>query len=103
MSDPTLTGAPAAPEKSHVRGFQIPDTRGWIAISLVCLTAMIFAMIYVKPELTQNQGFMFLAQSVIVSGLIGGVVAFLYSASKASTDTRAQVGQALDKLPDAQP
>jgi hypothetical protein len=68
----------------------LPDTRGWAALGLFALTAMIFWMIDDKPTLTANQGFMFLAQAVIVSGLIGGVIAFLFSASKSAQDAAAK-------------
>lgn len=76
-----MTDQPSAAPQPRGK-FPLPDTRGWVALGLFALTAMIFLMIRETPTLTANQGFMFLAQAVIVSGLIGGVIAFLFSATK---------------------
>lgn len=88
MTDtPTPGAAPAAPAqptapKAKGLPFGLPDTRGWVALAMILLAWRILEMIALKPELTQNQGFMFLAQAIIVGGLIGGVVAYLYTASQ---------------------
>jgi hypothetical protein len=81
----------------------LPDNRGWVALGLFALTWRIFEMVREKPQLTENQGFMFLSQAIIVSGLIGGVVAFLYTASKSGADNREITAQALAKIPDHAP
>ncbi len=80
--------------------FPLPDTRGWVALGLFALTTMILGMIYAQPTLTTNQGFMLLAQAIVLSGLINGAVAFLFGSSKGAADSRDQVGQALGKIPD---
>lgn len=85
------------PEGKKLAPWFVPDIRAWVAFGLWLLTALIFVMIYFKPDLTTNQGFMFLSQAVIVSGLIGGPVAFLFIASKAAAEIRQQGADQLDK------
>ncbi|MFI4974027.1 MAG: hypothetical protein ACHP84_05775 [Caulobacterales bacterium] len=58
------------------------DMRGWVTIGLFGLTACIFAMIYSKPDLTKDQVFVLLAQAIVITGLVGGVIGFLFGASK---------------------
>lgn len=41
-----------------------------ILIGLFVLSLIVLGMIYLKPELTKDQGFMVLAQAIVVSGLI---------------------------------
>ena len=53
-----------------------------------------------NPKLQDSQLFAGLATAIVVSGLIGGVVAFLFGSSKSSGEAREQVGQALAKIPD---
>lgn len=43
------------------------------------LTCAIFWMIYEKPELAENDLFKSLAQAVIIQGMIGLVLAFLFT------------------------
>jgi len=69
----------------------LADLRTWAALGLFGLTWHLFDMISGKPELTGNQGFMALAQLVIGTGFVGGVVAFLFAASKTSADANRAV------------
>ena len=90
----------AAPVIINVKG---PETRTLVILLLFSLTFMLFGMIYINPGLTSNQGFMLLAQGVILTGLISMGIAFYFGASKGSTDASAgasgQVDRVIDKLP----
>lgn len=93
-----MSEAPAETREREPGPFWWPDLRGVVAAGFLALTVLIFCMIYVNPELTANQGFMFLAQAVIVSGLIGAVGAFLFTTTKSSADVRAQANKAQDQV-----
>jgi hypothetical protein len=75
------------------------DTRGWVALGLFALTAAVLGLIAWKPDLTDNAGFMVIAQAIVISGLIS-VVNYLFGSSKGATDVRDQLGQVISKLPD---
>lgn len=75
------------------------DTRGWVALGLFALTAAVLWLIAWKPDLTDNAGFMVIAQAIVISGLIS-VVNYLFGSSKGATDVRDQLGQVISKLPD---
>lgn len=59
----------------------MPDTRGFIALGLFILTAMIFAMIGLNPEIAKVQLFGVLATAVI-SGGFGTAIGFYFGSSK---------------------
>lgn len=61
-----------------------------ILLGLFILSLIVFGMIYLKPELTKDQGFMVLAQAVVISGLIA-------VATKKDTDLIAKQADALAK------
>lgn len=63
-----------------------PDSRGWVAIALFALSTYVLTLLAFFPALAQITLFSVLAQAIIVSGLIGGVVAFFYASSKSSAD-----------------
>ena len=50
------------------------------------LTLIVLCMIYLNPELAENDLFAMLAQAIIIQGLIGLVMAFLFT-GKNGTDT----------------
>lgn len=58
------------------------DFREKLAFAVIALVVMVFVMIFVKPELTSNDGFMLLSQAIVISALIGGVIAWAYSQTK---------------------
>lgn len=64
------------------------DFREKLAYMVVGLVVMVFGMIFIKPELTQNDGFMLLAQAIVISALIGGVIAWAFSQGKNSEEDR---------------
>lgn len=78
----------------------MPDLRGFVATGLFALTLVILLMIREQPALTNNQGFMLLAQAIVISGVIT-VVNFLFGSSKGASDANARADKALDKVPDA--
>lgn len=63
-----------------------PDQRGWVAIGLFALTFFVLALLAFRPALANVQLFSVLAQAIVLSGLIGGPVLFLYGSSKGSAD-----------------
>lgn len=58
------------------------DMRAGMALGLFLLSLVVLAMIFFRPELTKDQGFMFLAQLIIGTGLIGGAAAFAFTVNK---------------------
>lgn len=58
------------------------DDRGWVAIGLFGLSAMVLGALAVVPHLADNQTFDTLGTAIIVTGLINGVVSYLFGASK---------------------
>lgn len=46
------------------------------------LAVMVLVMIYVKPELADNDLFKILAQAIVIQGLIGLVLPFYYTAKE---------------------
>jgi hypothetical protein len=64
----------------------IPDTRGWLAIGFFGLTAHILDLLAQTPNLGESKLFFALAEGVVITGLIGGVVAFYYAASQKADD-----------------
>jgi hypothetical protein len=80
---------PAAPVVASVKPWWlalIPDTRGWLAIGFFGLTAHILDLLAQTPNLGDNKLFFALAEGVVITGLIGGVVAFYYAASQKAAD-----------------
>ena len=63
---------------------RLPDIRAWVAIGLFALTGYVLHLMATKPDLADSQLFTALATAIVVSGLIGGVVAFLFGSSKSS-------------------
>lgn len=43
------------------------------------LTVMVFVMLYASPELAESDLFKSLAQAIVIQGLIGLVMAFLFT------------------------
>jgi hypothetical protein len=46
------------------------------------LAVMVLLMIYIKPELADNDLFKILAQAIVIQGLIGLVLPFYYTAKE---------------------
>ena len=68
-------------------------TEHMILIGFFLLTAIVLVMIYTKNELTKDQGFMVLAQAIIISGLITVAV-------KPNNDIAKKQADALNKASD---
>jgi hypothetical protein len=84
MTDqPPLPARAAAPAWLSL----VPDTRAWLAIGFFALTGYILHLIATQPSLGENKLFFALAEGVVITGLIGGVVAFYFAASKAADRT----------------
>lgn len=69
---------------------------GWLACGLFFQSNALFLLMWHSRELIDNQGFMTLASAVIVTGWIGGAVAFAYSAGKRDGDKNATADKAID-------
>lgn len=85
MTDATTT-PPAPPTVWQTLSKHVPDLRTGVAASVIVMVFKVLGMIEKNPALTQNQGFMFLAQAIVISGFIGSILAFLFAASKTSAD-----------------
>lgn len=70
-----------------------PDLRGMVAFGLFFETTLVLGMMGFNPKLAESQLFTALATAIVVSGLIGGVVAWLYGSSKGSDDKTAILAQ----------
>jgi hypothetical protein len=77
------------------------DFRGWLAFGLFIQSSSLFGLMWYSRDLTQSQGFMTLASAVIVTGWVGGVVAFAYSAGKQQGEASALAKQAMDMAQNA--
>ncbi len=74
----------------------ITDFRPLIGIALFIQSSGLFAAIMVNPKLADNQGFMVLATAVIVTGWVGGAVAYAFTSGIESASRSASLGKALD-------
>lgn len=83
-------------ERRLARPLLPTDFRGWLAAALFAQTTALFAVIAFVPDVRGDQGFMTLASAVIVTGWIGGVVAFAYSAGKKDGEQSAALSKAVD-------
>ena len=72
------------------------DFRGWVAFGLFVQSSSLFGLMWLQRDLMDNQGFMTLASAVVVTGWIGGVAAFAYSAGKQQGEASALAKQAMD-------
>lgn len=70
--------------------------RGLIAVSLFVQSTLLFVALIFKPSLADNQGFMVLATAVIVTGWVGGAIAYAYASGIDATKNSASLGKALD-------
>lgn len=55
------------------------------------LTIMVFMMMLAKPELADNDLFKSLAQAIVIQGLIGLVMAFLFTGKQGAEEAPQQV------------
>lgn len=63
---------------------------------LFALTVLVLGMIFVKPDLADNDLFKSLAQAIIIQGLIGLACAFYFTAKeRPPTDPRPGEGESL--------
>jgi hypothetical protein len=79
------------------------DFRGWVALALFIQSSSLFGLMWLNTDIMDNQGFMTLASAVVVTGWIGGVAAFAYSAGKQQGEASALAKQAMDLAANAGP
>jgi hypothetical protein len=102
MTDTSSPGAvPAASPKPS--GLAWPDTRGWLALGgIVQVTLALVLLAFVPIPKENHDVFVVIISQVIGAGFLS-IVNYFFGSSKGAGDVRAQLGQALDKLPNAQP
>jgi hypothetical protein len=77
-------------------GMRWPDARGWIGLGGFVLTVMVMWMLAAFPELRADEFFKTIATAIIITGWIGGPLAWAYSATKSGgelADRNAQIVQ----------
>lgn len=81
-----------------------PRRRAWVdgpsvvTVAIFALSWRLFEAIIEDPALADNQGFMLLAQAVIVTGAIGLVASYYFSASKNDTEDKEVIRKQADAL-----
>ena len=84
-------------------GVTAPDTRGWLALASVAMVMWGLGLLaFVRVPDTNRDLFNLLVAQAVVVGFVN-VFAYYFGSSKGATDVRAQLGQALNKLPNADP
>lgn len=81
---------------TKIKGPGWPDTRGWMALGLFSMTAWVLWLARPIGGAEPSEFFKILAQAVVITGFINGVLGFLYTSSKATAEAREQAGKALD-------
>lgn len=66
-----------------------------VAVGLFGLTFYVLYLLATQPKLADSQLFTTLATAIVVSGVIGGVVAFLFGSSQSSQAKDATIASAL--------
>lgn len=79
------------------------DFRGWVALGLFLQATGLFLLMAEQKDLLDSQAFTTLATAIIVTGWIGGVAAFAYSAGKQQGEASALAKQALEIASGAMP
>jgi len=82
MTDPTPDTAPLVMPARPAWLALLPDTRAFLALGFFALTGYVLHLLATQPNLGDNKLFFALAEGVVITGLIGGVVAFYFAASK---------------------
>jgi hypothetical protein len=59
-----------------------PDARGWIGLGVFALSTMLLWMMYADQAFREDEFVQTIATLVIGTGLVGGVIAWAYSATK---------------------
>lgn len=59
------------------------------------LTLIVLVMMYIKPDLAENDLFKMIAQAIVIQGLIGLVMAWLFTSSPRSAESDAKDGEPL--------
>lgn len=72
-------------------------------MGLLALTVYVLSLLAFNPKLAESQLFDALATAIVVSGLIGSVVAYLFGSSKGSDDKTALLAQRGAPSPSEQP
>ncbi len=76
------------------------DFRGWVALGLFVQSSALFLLMARFRDLLDSQAFTTLATAIIVTGWIGGVAAFAYSAGKQQGEASALAKQAMELAAD---
>lgn len=80
--------------------FEAISPRGWVGAALFILTLVILGLCAWNPEnLRDDKMFQVIAQAIVMTGFIAGVIGYYFVSSKSSTEMRDQIGKALDLVP----
>lgn len=71
------------------------DFRYLIGFAMFAQSSGIFLALAINPKLAENQGFMLLATAVVVTGWIGGVVAFAFTAGIEASRQNKTISEAI--------
>ena len=69
-------------QRSFTRPFWWPDTAGWLAIGLYCITLWLLYILSPAKGEEPSELFKLLAQAVVLTAFVNGVVAAAYTASR---------------------
>lgn len=72
------------------------DFRSVTGLALFVQSSGLFLAIVVNPGLADNQGFMVLATAVIVTGWVGGAVAYAFAAGIDASKSASNLSKTLD-------
>lgn len=65
------------------------------------MTVMVFAMMWARPELAENDLFKSLSQAIVIQGLIGLVMAFLFTGNQTTDPAPPTARDAARQVADA--
>ena len=77
--------------------------QGWLALAVFVQSSALFILMAIDHQLLDSQGFMTLASAVIVTGWVGAVIGFAFTAGKAAGEQNAAMNKALEIAAAAQP
>lgn len=72
--------------------------RQWVTLALFLLAFMIIGLMAAIPDLRKDDLFKVLAQAIVLTAVVNGIVAFHFSSNKGSETARENTGKAFDAI-----